>query len=144
MLQATCSTCFPYSNSCTYEDRAEDFSYDIRKSRYGDKNNTAVINYNGDVFKCTARNFTKTHREGILSPEGEVIWNEQNELRRSLNYGTTTCKRCKIYPICHGGVFTNKVGKSPYNGLLQRLVTYTNRQVLSRPRRVPVSKVFFR
>ena len=76
---------------------------------YGDKNNTAVINYNGDVFKCTARNFTKTHREGILSPEGEVIWNEQNELRRSLNYGTTTCKRCKIYPICHGGCSQTKL-----------------------------------
>lgn len=41
---------------------------------YGDLRNSAIINYNGDVYKCTAVNFIDTPRDGYLNSEGDIIW----------------------------------------------------------------------
>ena len=46
----------------------------VRKSCYADKKNQAIINYNGDVFKCTARDFLHEKRYGYLNELGEIIW----------------------------------------------------------------------
>lgn len=70
---------------------------------YADRKNHYTINYNGDVFKCTAREFSSNNREGVLTTEGEVIWNTKNEKREELKYGNESCHRCNIFPICHGG-----------------------------------------
>ncbi len=70
---------------------------------YADRKNHYTINYNGDVFKCTAREFSSNNREGVLTSEGEVIWNTKNEKREELKYGNESCHRCNIFPICHGG-----------------------------------------
>lgn len=70
---------------------------------YADKANTAVVNFNGDLYKCTARDFTVKNREGVLSAQGELIWNEKHKERMSIRFGNTICQRCRIYPICHGG-----------------------------------------
>ena len=48
------------------------------------KRNSAVINYNGDIFKCTARDFTTVQRAGYLSDEGELVW-ENDYLNRRMN-----------------------------------------------------------
>src|SRR5690606_8881292 len=39
----------------------------VKDSCYADKRNSAVINYNGDIFKCTARDFTTVQRAGYLN-----------------------------------------------------------------------------
>ena len=70
---------------------------------YADRKNHYTINYNGDVFKCTAREFSSNNREGVLTTEGEVIWNAKNEKREELKYGNDSCHQCNIFPICHGG-----------------------------------------
>lgn len=44
---------------------------------YADKTNQAVINYNGDVFKCTARDFTRENRLGVLNEDGTIKWDEK-------------------------------------------------------------------
>lgn len=69
---------------------------------YADKDNGCVINYNGDVFSCTARKFIKDNREGIISDSGEIIWNEKKYNRMMIKYGNTTCMNCNIFPLCHG------------------------------------------
>ncbi|GHU78760.1 radical SAM/SPASM domain-containing protein [Bacteroidia bacterium] len=51
----------------------------VRGSCYADKRNSAVINYNGDLFKCTSRDFKTENREGFLTDEGEIVW-ENNSL----------------------------------------------------------------
>ena len=70
---------------------------------YADGVNTAVFNYNGDLFKCTARDFAPKSKEGTLAADGTLRWNERLRKRMSIRHGSDTCLQCRIYPICHGG-----------------------------------------
>lgn len=76
---------------------------------YADHENSIVINYTGELYKCTARNFSPETREGILSPDGELEWGERYKKRMSIKYGTALCQTCRIYPICHGGCSQSKL-----------------------------------
>ncbi len=76
---------------------------------YGDKENTVVINYNGDLYKCTARDFSPFEREGVLTEKGQINWNGKYEQRMFLKYGPKTCEQCKIFPLCHAGCSQNKL-----------------------------------
>ena len=44
---------------------------------YGDYAHNYVINYNGDVFKCTARDFHTENRIGIITETGEIAFNDK-------------------------------------------------------------------
>ncbi len=76
----------------------------VRRSCYGDKLNSAVINYNGDVFKCTARDFTTAKRAGYINEDGTIFW-EDNYLERRMNakFKNKPCLTCRIMPLCNGG-----------------------------------------
>src|SRR5262249_53616853 len=50
-------------------------------SCYGDHRNHAVINYNGETFKCTARDFTNKNSEGVITASGTIDWSEKYERR---------------------------------------------------------------
>lgn len=77
---------------------------DFRGFCYGDKRNSCVINYNGDLYKCTAIDFHQTIRDGFLSPEGELVWeNNSLEKRMSSKFTNRQCETCRIMPLCHGG-----------------------------------------
>ncbi len=69
---------------------------------YADKENGLVINFNGNIFSCTARDFEDCNKEGVLTAQGEVEWNEKKHQRISVKFGNSSCQRCSIYPICHG------------------------------------------
>lgn len=75
----------------------------VMNSCYGDHKNHATINYNGEVFKCTARDFTSTNSEGYLSDSGEVIWNDKYTKRLESKFKNKPCLDCVILPICNGG-----------------------------------------
>lgn len=70
---------------------------------YADKKNTVVVNYNGDLYKCTARDFVSKNREGTLTADGDIHWNDKYKKRLSIRHGSKFCRQCRIYPICHGG-----------------------------------------
>jgi uncharacterized protein len=70
---------------------------------YGDHRNHATINYNGEVFKCTARDFTNANSEGMLSDNGRIIWNDKFEKRMNIKFKNKPCLECKIMPLCNGG-----------------------------------------
>ncbi|MFT4092027.1 MAG: radical SAM protein [Niabella sp.] len=73
-------------------------------SCYADKRNSAVINYNGDIFKCTARDFTTVKRAGYLNAEGELVWEDGYlERRMSAKFRNKPCLSCRLLPICNGG-----------------------------------------
>lgn len=76
----------------------------VRESCYADKRNSAVINYNGDVFKCTARDFKPENREGSLDENGSIIW-ENNSLERRMQtkFNNQPCLSCRLLPVCNGG-----------------------------------------
>lgn len=73
-------------------------------SCYADKKNSATINYNGDLFKCTARDFTTIKREGYINETGELIWeNDSMNIRLNAKFNNPPCLRCRILPLCNGG-----------------------------------------
>lgn len=74
----------------------------IKYRCYADKPNHIVINYDGAIYHCTARDFTPERAEGRLTDNGEILFNERAELRNQLKWGNKTCMKCRIYPLCHG------------------------------------------
>lgn len=66
---------------------------------YGDFDNNYVVNYNGDVYKCTARDFRPENRIGYLSAIGDIILNDI-AVSRSKRRFTTQCYSCRLLPIC--------------------------------------------
>lgn len=76
----------------------------VLHSCYADKRNSAVVNYDGNLFKCTARDFTKVHREGYVNEEGELVW-ENNSLERRMQakFHNPPCLKCRLLPLCNGG-----------------------------------------
>ncbi len=76
---------------------------------YADTPQHLVINYNGDIFKCTARDFVSAQREGVLHDDGSVKLNDVYERRMRLRYVNPACLACKILPICNGGCSQSKM-----------------------------------
>lgn len=71
---------------------------------YGDLRSSAVVNYNGDVYKCTAVDFENSRRDGYLSQDGDIVWeNDALEKRMASKFTNKPCLSCAIFPICHGG-----------------------------------------
>ena len=91
-------------------------------SCYADNYNQAVINYNGDVYKCTARNFSSERPLGHLNSLGIIEW-DTDEIKKRLSLKIPTkCRYCKLLPICPGicsqKLFENKQTDEiscPYN-----------------------------
>lgn len=75
----------------------------VRNSCYADKSNQATINYDGNVFKCTARNFDKKNKEGILTEDGKIKWNKKYYDRLNSKFKNKPCLTCRLLPICNGG-----------------------------------------
>ncbi|MBL7787087.1 MAG: radical SAM protein [Chitinophagales bacterium] len=83
---------------------AQDILIDsVRNSCYADKNNHATINYNGEVFKCTARDFKSGNKEGELHSDGSITWNDKFYSRMQIKLQNKPCLECAILPICGGG-----------------------------------------
>lgn len=93
-------------------------SRSIFNTCYADKRNQVTINYNGDIFKCTARSFNSLNREGYLLDNGDIIWNEKYSKRFSFDLRTRNkaCMECAIFPMCNGGCSQHRVEneKVPY------------------------------
>jgi uncharacterized protein len=75
----------------------------VRGSCYADRKGHATINYNGEVFKCTARNFSHDSREGQLNEDGSITWNERYNERMNIKFKNKPCLKCPIMPMCNGG-----------------------------------------
>lgn len=69
---------------------------------YADNYNQVVINYDGSVFKCTARDFTDANKEGNLLPSGTINWNVEKILYRMSSNIPIMCEKCKLLPACPG------------------------------------------
>ena len=69
---------------------------------YADCENKIVINYNGDIYKCTARDFTPENREGVLCEDGHIEYNDKYRYRMRIKHTNKVCLACNIYPLCKG------------------------------------------
>ena len=66
--------------------------------------NQAVISYDGAVYKCSGRDFTESHKDGQLQPDGTIQWDEEKLKRRMdiVTYDNDMCRECKFLPLCWG------------------------------------------
>lgn len=95
-----------------FQDAGIRASCDVPYSRhlcYADRQNQITINYNGDLFKCTAREFDPKTREGVLLPDGSIELNRRYTERMELKYSNKQCCRCPILPICNGQCSQSKL-----------------------------------
>ena len=72
---------------------------DIPNHCYADYKSSIIINYNGDIFKCTARSFNHHERIGILENDGNITETERAKLY-NINRFRPQCRSCKLLPIC--------------------------------------------
>lgn len=70
---------------------------------YADKKNEVVINFNGDIYKCTARDFSKENSYGFIDNDGRLIWNDKIKTWEDLKIQSKACQSCRILPLCGGG-----------------------------------------
>ncbi len=69
---------------------------------YADRENQVTINYNGDLYKCTAREFDGNMKEGVLEANGKLSFNDRYHQRMEHKYDNIACRNCEILPLCNG------------------------------------------
>lgn len=84
-------------------------SYQKRIRCYADCENQIVINYNGDVYKCTAREFEPEKREGVLCDDGHIEFNDRYSLRMNAKHANQYCRDCNVFPVCMGACSQNEL-----------------------------------
>jgi uncharacterized protein len=71
---------------------------------YAERQSQYVINYNGDVFKCSVTDFTTEKRVGYIGNEGIFIKNEVEWGKwAGSDYFDESCYSCVYLPLCMGG-----------------------------------------
>ncbi|MDR2835658.1 MAG: radical SAM protein [Bacteroidales bacterium] len=95
-----------------YKIEFEKLGFQIKNNRindsyyncYADRVEQAVINYDGNVYKCTARDFVNQIPDGKLCENGGIEWDYNLISKR---FGNTTfenkhCIVCDFLPVCMG------------------------------------------
>lgn len=73
---------------------------------YGDSAHSIVINYNGDVYNCTAVDFPNEQRDGYLDDNGTIISEAQSlDIVHKYRQANDICDKCRIISLCNGGCF---------------------------------------
>lgn len=64
----------------------------------------AIINWDGNVYKCNGRTLSVTNREGVLLQDGTIKWNEIQQVKRvaMATFENEMCLKCKMLPQCIG------------------------------------------
>jgi radical SAM protein with 4Fe4S-binding SPASM domain len=71
---------------------------------YAERDNQLIINYNGDVHKCSVSNFRPEDRVGYIRADGRLVRDEQRwALWTDAQLSNSTCRACSYLPLCMGG-----------------------------------------
>ena len=71
---------------------------------YSDRYHYAEINYDGKVYRCTARGYDDKYVMGELGEDGRILWDEA-KIAKCLGKATfenEMCLTCKYLPLCMG------------------------------------------
>jgi len=74
---------------------------------YADRKHYANINYDGTVFRCTARDYSPQNSFGYIDESGEIIWDENklHNIDSKPYFDNRECLECKYLPLCGGPCF---------------------------------------
>lgn len=96
--------CIKYFHENGFKVSCAKTSNNVQSTCYGSMRNYALVNYNGDVYQCTARDFNKANRYGWLTETGGLVYeNGLKEKRESARFSKKVCHDCRIAPVCGGG-----------------------------------------
>ncbi|MBN1988286.1 MAG: radical SAM protein [Bacteroidales bacterium] len=81
---------------------------------YADRMNFAHINFDGKVYKCTARNYEEKNELGIIDDKGFIKWHTGKLMppHRKFSFDNEQCLKCKYLPICLGPCFQKRFEKT--------------------------------
>ena len=71
---------------------------------YADRKEYYAINYDGNIYKCTARGYKEEERIGRLAESGDILLNENKiaNYYAKATFDNEHCLNCKILPLCYG------------------------------------------
>ena len=71
---------------------------------YSDKLLHAVVNFDGNVYKCTARDYGEKIRAGYLENDGQIKWNNTllSNMFANATFENDHCLSCKYLALCMG------------------------------------------
>jgi uncharacterized protein len=78
---------------------------------YADRYYYAHINYDGKVYKCTARDYSDEHSVGELVDDGIINWktNIIEKMYAKANFDNEKCMKCRLLPVCGGPCLKRKL-----------------------------------
>lgn len=108
---------------------------------FADREHQLVINYDGQIFKCTTiSDFSEENTVGTLDPNtGQALWGNKKDLYK-MGERPERCKKCNVLPLC-GGVCSLKSHKEEnyrcfFEGLelskSEYIIAQVNRNLLHR------------
>ncbi len=119
-----------------YYSLARDLGYDVRLGGintgrlvycYAERENQFVVNYNGDIYKCTSCSFDPEQRLGYLNRDGKIAWQmEELEKWSGLEMFDARCNTCKFLPICMGGCRKTRVENAGTGSFCSLMPTNTS------------------
>jgi len=87
--------------------------YTVKRSYrcYADRYNFAHINYDGKVYKCTARDYSDELSVGELADDGIIKWkpNIIEKMYARPNFDNEQCMKCRLLPVCGGPCLQRKL-----------------------------------
>lgn len=102
-----------------YYDLAKSLGYDIRLGGigvgklfycYAERENQYIVDYKGDVFKCSVTDFSSSKRVGTIDEEGNFI---RDETKWAEWFGLVPfdpkCQDCTFLPLCMGGCRKDRI-----------------------------------
>lgn len=71
---------------------------------YVDRYYHTEINYDGKIYKCTARAYSDDYVLGELKDDGRIRWNQKKlgKMYRKATFENEMCLACKHVPLCTG------------------------------------------
>lgn len=99
-----------------------------------------VVNYNGDLYKCTARDFNEKNRVGKISHEGFMTpFSNYYKYFVSSYFENPECLACSLLPSCYGMCLQkkveNRIPKCPkeaaYSSLINQLKLFIKESLKS-------------
>lgn len=86
---------------------ATEYKVSPKQMCYADRFYYSHINYDGRVYKCTARDYKPENQLGELTATGQIHWKPGVLERRyaKANFDNGTCTKCKKLFLCFGKCF---------------------------------------
>ncbi len=84
---------------------------------YADKYYHAAINFDGKIYKCTAKDYTEKYQVGVLKENGVIDYNSYklHDMHAVASFENEKCLNCKYLPLCFGPCIQHAYDKKNSN-----------------------------